>query len=1659
MRSEESRKVETVLSDHTDWKEWIHEVKRVAMAQKVWEYIDVSNPSPKPIPTEPELEVTDSAPRQLRSGTQNTPEPDAIRPHDRTFELEIFRIKHKAWERYEKGIQVVDTYIFEHLDKKNRVYIRNLDNTRDILMKLSKLFSMTTKQERINLVDRYRQIIKIPKTYNPEAWAARWESVVNECREANLPDVQDERHKEDFILTTEHIMPQFFQIWNAKLIDSISGGDDLPELDVLLERFLAYAKQAKRTSRKQANATFQNQPEANRQNKKEDKKNQTRKGPPCPSGVCNHEYGFINCPYINHEKRGAGFKEDPDAIKSIRIACINNPKIKFAYDRIVKELRKKDKNDIKKSVQAQVAKAKADDDIEEASEYYSDDSEIEEIQRPSMALTTVIRKPKIPMTNYIAEEVEDDDFKTGWIYDTGASVHICNDRSRFVSFKPRETVVGVGDTSTRCEGVGNVILYPTKPLDKASKGTILLKKVRYSPGFHTNLFSASKGEKMGIRYDSESQILRINGTPLCKIKVADVYYMTWTKRMEQVFAVSKRTSKQKSILKSSDDFWHRRLGHASPEIVKHLEEATIGAKVISTQRQEGEKCEECLLSTSNRQISRVPRERGKRPFENLHLDLIQNNMGYNGDNWVTHLYCDYSHFHIIITTRSKSIQFEVIWVLKFIQKEFGVPVTRVYSDGEASLGDEWHKYCKSEDIQFFQTVPGTPEQNGFSERSGGVISGRARALIIDSRLPTGMWPEAYKSAVFILNRTPTKQLGWKTPYEVAYSETKSGKTNCKPYIGNLYKFGSRAYARIQNIPGKDKVHPRAQIGYLVGYEAHNIWKIWLPHKPSTVIRVRDCQFDETKKYDPDDPFKSFKISESMPQRIVTSDLPKIGNMEDVDVENDVFEGLDDNGNLAQAWQPTTGAETRETAPAPTNQANNEQIGQEITTEGLIRINLTPEEASHGQSHENRELTPISQDGGTGEKHVEFPRNHSHRLPNAAPEKEILPYQTQESDAPRSPPETPIQIENRDLTSTPGNGDNLSPTSQPQAPGSASPSRSESMAAPAATTGEPPAVASRDINLNLSESNIVTGSRMRQASRRAQEAEEEELSRQAVRANKRKRRANLVKDMIINEEIMAKTFMTAALSKDQLHQSQLPEPPNNWRELRYHPLRDGFYKAAETEYIGIQQKGAWTEIAVPDDEKIQILPMKWVFTYKLDNNGYLLKYKARICVRGDLQKMTHEDTRAATLAAQTFRTMMALAAAFDLEIWQCDAVNAFINSFLDETVYMRFPDGFKVPGKCLRLIRALYGLKRAPRLWQKELSKKLEEFGFTKVKEDECLFISEGMILMFFVDDIIVIYHRQDQQRFDKFRKKFVQTYEVREMPKFEWFLGIRILRDRDNYKLWLIQDAYIDKIANQYNLTKHRKLKTPITRRYQPHKEQATAREIHAFQKRVGSLQYAVTGTRADASFAGSHLATFLRNPAPEHLTAVEDAIAYLYQTRERAIEYSAPAPGENEVFIVASDAAYADNPDRKSTQGALYKLYGGIVEWHTRKQKTVTTSTTDAELLSLSEAARQIRAWIRLFEAIGFDPEHQIHLLCDNKQTVGLMVKEDPPYRTKLRHVDIMGHWLRQEVQDRRLSIKWIPTAEMPADGLTKPLPHEKHRQFIKQLGMVNIDHLLKNK
>ena len=177
---------------------------------------------------------------------------------------------------------------------------------------------------------------------------------------------------------------------------------------------------------------------------------------------------------------------------------------------------------------------------------------------------------------------------------------------------------------------------------------------------------------------------------------------------------------------------------------------------------------------------------------------------------------------------------------------------------------------------------------------------------------------------------------------------------------------------------------------------------------------------------------------------------------------------------------------------------------------------------------------------------------------------------------------------------------------------------------------------------------------------------------------------------------------------------------------------------------------------------------WVFTYKCDSSGYLIKHKARIVVRGDLQPASQLETYAATLAARTFRFLMALVVLFDLETAQFDAVNAFVNSELDETVYCQSPPGFEAPGHCLRLRRALYGLRRSPLLWWKLLTKVLQQLGLKQLAGDEsCLFGNQYLIVFFYVDDIVVLYHKQYTQQYANFKQQLLTQFEIKDLGELK----------------------------------------------------------------------------------------------------------------------------------------------------------------------------------------------------------------------------------------------------------------------------------------------------
>ena len=181
------------------------------------------------------------------------------------------------------------------------------------------------------------------------------------------------------------------------------------------------------------------------------------------------------------------------------------------------------------------------------------------------------------------------------------------------------------------------------------------------------------------------------------------------------------------------------------------------------------------------------------------------------------------NFVYTIAKRDKATLLTVLTRLdRSIKREFNATVTFLIADDEKGYGltdDSARAYCNREGIRLQIRAPHTEEQNGSAERSGKNLIVRSRSMSVTSNLPLPLAPEIYVAAAYLLNRTPTRTIGWKTPFEMAYSK--------QPSIAHLRVYGCRAYALRPQIPRGDKLSPRALIGYLVGYDSSNIYRVWL----------------------------------------------------------------------------------------------------------------------------------------------------------------------------------------------------------------------------------------------------------------------------------------------------------------------------------------------------------------------------------------------------------------------------------------------------------------------------------------------------------------------------------------------------------------------------------------------------------------------------------------------------------------------------------------------------------------------------------------------------------------------------------------------------------------------------------------------------------------
>ena len=512
-------------------------------------------------------------------------------------------------------------------------------------------------------------------------------------------------------------------------------------------------------------------------------------------------------------------------------------------------------------------------------------------------------------------------------------------------------------------------------------------------------------------------------------------------------------------------------------------------------------------------------------------------------------------------------------------------------------------------------------------------------------------------------------------------------------------------------------------------------------------------------------------------------------------------------------------------------------------------------------------------------------------------------------------------------------------------------------------------------------------------------------------------------------------------------SKLP-PPTSLKEAEERPDWPEWKKAIDDEYQSLLENDTWEEVTLPPGQNL--VGSKFVFKVKENSDGSINRYKARLVARGFSQKfgVDFEDTFAPVVKFPSIRTILAIGAKRNMEIHQMDVKTAFLNSKLNEDVYMRPPPGFELPdGKVLKLKKALYGLKQSPREWNKTLSDFLISLGFKQSLADPCIFVKwendELTIISVYVDDLIILADSKETLR--SLKAALGNRFKMSDLGELTYCLGLEISRDRENRLLRISQEKYIRDILDRFGMTSCRPVSTPLEpniENVQNETEQDMSRV--PYRSAVGSIMYVMKGSRPDIAAAFSYVSKFLENPKWRHWMAVKRILRYLQGTLHYGLIYGLNI--DDLLFEGFTDSDWAaDRTDRRSISGNVFKLYGAPISWQSKKQQTVALSSTEAEYMAASLATQEA-VWLRLLlEDLTIKQDSATILHEDNQGCISL--SKDATNHPRTKHIDIRHHFIREKVENNVVKLEYISTDKNEADLLTKGLSRpqfEKLRQLI---------------
>ncbi|KAF0690300.1 Aste57867_18326 [Aphanomyces stellatus] len=377
---------------------------------------------------------------------------------------------------------------------------------------------------------------------------------------------------------------------------------------------------------------------------------------------------------------------------------------------------------------------------------------------------------------------------------------------------------------------------------------------------------------------------------------------------------------------------------------------------------------------------------------------------------------------------------------------------------------------------------------------------------------------------------------------------------------------------------------------------------------------------------------------------------------------------------------------------------------------------------------------------------------------------------------------------------------------------------------------------------------------------------------------------------------------------------------------------------------------------------------------------------------------------------SLRAIIAFVAFKNWAALQGDADVAFVQALMEKGIllFTDQPPGYEdgTDDKQL-LLRALYGFKQSALAWYRRNRKIMIALGFRPSALDPCVYVRGSgddiyimEIVATYVDDFVVV--AKTAAKADAVMDQLEAKIKMKRQGDVHFFLGIKVVRDRDAGTITLSQEAYACKVWERFGMANCAGCNTPEVDERDDlwHDDSQPKADQELYRSIVGNLLYLMTYTRPDLAHAVQRLSRHLYDLREPHMVGAKRVLRYVKQTASAGITFKGGMR-----FLAGTATQAGRRGPTKSTSGMICFVGSGAVAWRSSRQRTVALSTLRGRV-HRPRRARQGAPWLRGFLQEQGLAQKTTAAHCDNKSAIATGETDAVTERSK--HIDVRLHFIR---------------------------------------------------